>query len=256
MDMNETLVIIPTYNECGNVRPLGEAVFRVCPDVDLLFVDDDSPDGTGGILDGMAAADPRIHVLHREGKAGLGRAYIAGFDWAMQRDYRFVFEMDADFSHRPQDLPVLRDAALQADLVLGSRYLAGIRVMNWPLSRLILSKTAAYYVRVITGMPFKDPTGGFKCYRREVLEAIPFARIHSTGYSFQIETTHEAWMNGFRVLEVPIVFEERRSGSSKLDMSVMLETVWRVWKLWFRWRCRRRPRQRHASSVGPQGKWD
>jgi len=248
MDTHDTLVIIPTYNEIGNVRPLSEAVFGVCPDVDLLFVDDQSPDGTGRTLDEMAALDPRIHVLHRKEKAGLGRAYIAGFEWAMQRSYRLIFEMDADFSHRPCDLPMLRDAARDADLVLGSRYLKGIRVMNWPLSRLILSKTAAFYVRLITGMPFKDPTGGFKCYRRAVLETIPFGRIHSTGYSFQIETTHEAWMHGFRVMEIPIVFEERRTGSSKLDMSVMLETVWRVWKLWFRWRCRRRPPPRQQPS--------
>ncbi len=247
--MCKILAIIPTYNEIENVRPLGEALFRENKDVDLLFVDDDSPDGTGSLLEEMAAEDKRVNVLHRKGKKGLGRAYIAGFEWAMERDYKYIFEMDADFSHRPQDLSVLREAVDHADLTIGSRYINGIRVMNWPLSRLILSKGAALYVRLITGMPFKDPTSGFKCYRREVLQDIPFSQIHSTGYSFQIETVHEAWMRGFCVVEVPIVFEERRQGASKLSTATLFESIWRVWKLWFRWLFRRKPKARNPASI-------
>ncbi len=229
--MDDMLAIIPTYDEKENVRPISGAVFAVKPDAHILFVDDNSPDGTGRVIDEMAAADPRIHVLHNEKKGGLGRAYIAGFRWALQRNYKFIFEMDADFSHDPKEIPNFLKAAEKADLVLGSRYVNGIRITNWPLSRLILSKGAATYVRIATGMPVTDPTGGFKCFRREVLEAIDFDMIMSNGYAFQIEMTHTAWMKGFRIAEVPITFVDRRSGYSKMASSICSEGVWIVWKL-------------------------
>lgn len=239
--MSDSLVVIPTYNEKDNIRDITKAVLDACPDTDLLIVDDNSPDGSGRIADELGAKDGRIHVLHRQGKEGLGRAYIAGFHWALERQYEFVFEMDADFSHNPADIPRLRAAARGADLALGSRYVGGIRVINWPLSRLFLSKGAAVYVRIITGMPFTDPTGGFKCYRRAVLNAIELDGIKSNGYSFQIEMTHTAWMKGFRIVEVPITFEERRSGHSKMSPHIIREALWLVWRLLFRCGFRRRP---------------
>lgn len=251
--MNDTLVVIPTYNEKENIRQIAAAVLSAYPAADMLFVDDNSPDGTGRMADDMAAADPRIHVLHRTEKQGLGRAYIAGFKWALERHYQFVFEMDADFSHNPADVPRIRQAAESADLALGSRYVGGVRVINWPLSRLMLSKGAAIYVKLITGMPFTDPTGGFKCYRRAVLETIDLDRITSNGYSFQIEMTHEAWQKGFRIAEVPITFEERRSGLSKMSSHIVREALWMVWKLVFSSRCRRRPGPRNPRSVAAGG---
>lgn len=239
--MNDYLVIIPTYNEIDNVRPMAAAVHQQAPWADLLFVDDNSPDGTGRLLDRMAESEPRVHVLHREKKQGLGRAYIAGFKWALARHYEFIGEMDCDFSHNPLDLVKFREAANDADLVLGTRYKGGIRVINWPLARLILSKSAAVYVKVISGMPFTDPTGGFKCFRRAVLETIELDTIKSNGYSFQIEMTHHAWMDGFRVAEVPITFEERRSGMSKMSRAIVKEALWMVWKLVIRSKFRRSP---------------
>ncbi len=247
--MNATLVVIPTYNEKENVGDLIQALFRASQEIDVLFVDDNSPDGTGQLLDELAAREPRIHVLHRSGKQGLGRAYIAGFTWALQRHYEFIFEMDADFSHDPADVPRILEGAKGADLALGSRYIGGIRVINWPLSRLFLSKGAAVYVRIITGMPFTDPTGGFKCYRRAVLEAIDLDQIRSNGYSFQIEMTHQTWMHGFHIAEVPIVFVERRSGLSKMSSHIVREALWMVWKLLFRCGLRRRPGPRNPKSV-------
>jgi len=251
--MNRALVVVPTYNEKENVGQLTQAVLRACPEADLLFVDDNSPDGTGQLLDEMAAREPRIHVLHRPGKQGLGRAYIAGFKWAIERQYDFIFEMDADFSHNPADLPRILEAAYGADLVLGSRYVGGIRVINWPLSRLFLSKGAAVYVHIITGMPFTDPTGGFKCYRRAVLEAIDLERIKSNGYSFQIEMTHRTWGLGFKIVEVPITFEERRSGKSKMSGSIVREALWMVWRLALKYHSRRPPKQPHPKSVVAAG---
>jgi dolichol-phosphate mannosyltransferase len=247
--MNATLVVIPTYNEKENVGDLIQALFRASQEIDLLFVDDNSPDGTGHMLDEFAAKEPRIHVLHREGKQGLGRAYVAGFKWALERHYEFIFEMDADFSHDPADLPRILEGAKSSDLALGSRYVGGIRVINWPLSRLFLSKGAAVYVRIITGMPFTDPTGGFKCYRRAVLEAINLAQIRSNGYSFQIEMTHQTWMLGFHIAEVPIVFVERRSGLSKMSSHIVREALWMVWKLLFRCGLRRSPGRRNPKSI-------
>jgi dolichol-phosphate mannosyltransferase len=232
--MSDTLVIIPTYNERENIRAIAMAVFCAEPETDILIVDDNSPDGTGTIADAMAEDDPRVKVLHRQDKSGLGRAYISGFQWALEREYEFIFEMDADFSHNPSDIPRLKIAAETAGLVLGSRYIGGVRVINWPLSRLILSRGAGLYVRWITGMPFTDPTGGFKCFRRCVLETVRLEDIDSNGYSFQIEMTHTAWRIGCRIVEVPIVFEERRSGTSKMNKRIIFEALWMVWKLFFR----------------------
>jgi len=244
------LVIIPTYDESTNVGPISKAIFDVIPETDILFIDDNSPDGTGRILDDLSGKDPRIHVLHNTGKSGLGRAYIQGFKWAIARDYQFIFEMDADFSHDPHELPNFLKAAETADLVLGSRYVNGIRITNWPLRRLMLSKTAATYVRLITGMPVTDPTGGFKCYRRNVLKAIDLDSIMSNGYSFQVEMTHTAWIKGFRIAEIPILFEDRRSGYSKMNTDIFREALWIVWKLAFRHGFVRRP-QEHPESVSP-----
>ncbi len=241
--MPRTLVIVPTFNERDNVEPLSRALLARAPDVHILFVDDASPDGTGEILNGLAARDQRIRVLHRAAKDGLGRAYVEGFLWALRDDYTHIFEMDADFSHRPADFVPLREALEDADVAVGSRYMGGsIRVVNWPLSRLALSLGAARYVRWITGLPFFDPTSGFKGYRREVIEALGPDRLRSNGYAFQIETLHTAWMEGFRIVEVPILFEERRVGRSKMNTGIVREALGSVWRLWWRAKGRRRPR--------------
>lgn len=236
--MSNLLVIIPTYNEVENIKDIGAAVLESVPEANLLFVDDNSPDGTGKIADEMVAADERIHVLHRPGKSGLGRAYIAGFQWALEKNYQYIMEMDADFSHNPTDLPRFVAAMENADLVLGSRYINGIRIINWPLKRLILSKSASMYVRLLTRMPFTDPTGGFKCFHRKVLSSIDLKKITSNGYSFQIEMTHNAWRQGFRVAEIPIIFEDRHSGTSKMHSAIVREALWMVLKL----SLKRRPR--------------
>lgn len=242
--MKGSLIVIPTYDERDNVRPIAEAVFTASPHAHILFVDDNSPDGTGTVEDAMAREDDRVHVLHREGKQGLGRAYIAGFKWAIAHGYSLIFEMDADFSHDPNEIPNFARAAERADLVLGSRYVDGIRITNWPLSRLMLSKSASLYVRLITGMPVTDPTGGFKCYRREVLESIDLDAIVSNGYSFQIEMTHTVWRQGYRIAEIPITFVDRRAGYSKMSGDIFREALWMVWKLALRNKFRRRPARR------------
>ena len=242
--MKSRLVIIPTYDERENVRPISKVLHEVDPDIHVLFVDDSSPDGTGEVLDEMAEADARIHALHRKTKEGLGRAYVAGFKWAIERKYDLIFEMDADFSHDPHEIPNFVKAAKNADLVLGSRYCEGIRITNWPLSRLLLSKTAGTYVRIVTGLPITDPTGGFKCFHREVLESIDLDNVMSSGYAFQVEVTHMAWMKGFRIVEIPIIFEDRRSGYSKMNTDIATEALRIVWKLALRCHFRRRPRQR------------
>ncbi len=248
--MNDTLIVIPTYNEIDNVRQIADAIFSELPTTDILFVDDNSPDGTGQLIDRMCETEPRVHVLHRKEKQGLGRAYIAGFKWALARHYQFIFEMDADFSHAPSSVPDLRRAADHADLCLGTRYKGGIRVVNWPLARLILSKGAAVYVRLITGLPVTDPTGGFKCFRRTVLENIDLDHITSNGYSFQVELSHKAWMKGFHIEEVPITFEERRSGASKMSTAIIREALWMVWKLWLACGMKRSaPKTPHPLSV-------
>jgi len=242
--MKRILVIIPTFDEKNNVRPIAQAVFKAQPDANILFVDDNSPDGTGQIIDQMCTEDKKVHALHRAGKSGLGRAYIAGFKWAIDQDFDLIFEMDADFSHDPAEIPNFIKASENADLVLGSRYMNGIRITNWPISRLILSKSASLYVRAITGMPLTDPTGGYKCYRRDVLIAINLDSIISNGYSFQIEMKHNAWMKGFRIAEIPITFVDRRSGYSKMNTGIFSEALWEVWKLAFNSGFRRHPEAR------------
>jgi dolichol-phosphate mannosyltransferase len=242
----DTLVIIPTYNEKENIDKIAVAVLDASHHVDILFVDDNSPDGTGDMADALSKKYDHVHVMHRSSKDGLGRAYIAGFKWALERDYSYVMEMDCDFSHAPHEIPNFRDKARGGtDLVLGSRYVGGIRVMNWPLSRLMLSRGAGVYVRLITGMPFTDPTGGFKCFRREVLESYAFDRVKANGYGFQIEMTHKAWMKGFSVGEIPITFEDRQEGTSKMSGNIVYEALWVVWTLAIRNGLRRRPSKKN-----------
>lgn len=240
--MNATLIVVPTYNERENLPRMVARLLALPVKVDLLVVDDNSPDGTGKLADEFAAKHPEVHVLHRQEKNGLGRAYLAGFKWALEKGYEFIFEMDGDFSHNPDDVPVFLEMAQNADLVLGSRYVNGIRIINWPLSRLMLSKGAAMYVQIITGMPITDPTGGYKCFRRRALEALNLDAVRSNGYSFQIELTHKLWRNGFRVAEVPIIFTERVQGHSKMSGHIVREALIMVWRLFFQNGCRRRPR--------------
>jgi dolichol-phosphate mannosyltransferase len=240
--MNPTLIVMPTYNERENLPRMAQRLLALPTKVDLLVVDDNSPDGTGKLADELAAKHPEIHALHRSEKNGLGRAYIAGFKWALERGYEFIFEMDGDFSHNPDDVPAFLEAAQNADLVVGSRYINGIRIINWPLHRLMLSKGAALYVRVITGMPITDPTGGYKCFRRHALQALNLEAVQSNGYSFQIELTHKLWRQGYQVAEVPIIFTERVQGHSKMSGHIVREALFMVWRLWFQNGCRRRPR--------------
>jgi dolichol-phosphate mannosyltransferase len=225
------LVVVPTYNEAVNLPLIVPQILAQDPRLDVLVVDDNSPDGTGHLADQMAAADMRVQVLHRPGKGGLGKAYLAGFRWALERDYEFVFEMDADFSHDPKFLVDFLRAVEDADLVIGSRYKTGVNVINWPISRLLLSLGANQYARWITGMPIMDSTGGFKCFRRKVLEAIDLERVRSNGYAFQIEMSFRAWKKGFRLVEIPIVFTDRVEGQSKMNKRIVREAIWMVWWL-------------------------
>ncbi len=234
----KALVVIPTYNEAANLPTLVPQVLAQDPRLEILVVDDDSPDGTGQLVEALAQKEPRLHVLHREGKLGLGTAYITGFKWALERDYAYVFEMDADFSHDPVHLKEFLKAIDTADLVLGSRYLGGrVTVVNWPMPRLLLSYCANIYARWITGLRVWDLTGGFKCFRRHVLEAIDLSQVRSNGYAFQIEMSVRAWRKGFTLKEIPIVFVDRTEGQSKMNRSIVREAVWMVPRLrlmaWF-----------------------
>ncbi len=230
----KALVIVPTYNERENIERLIDRVLGQDDRIDMLIVDDGSPDGTGSAVDAVAAANPRVHALHRPRKMGLGTAYLAGFKWALERDYRFVLEMDADFSHDPIHLPQFLAAAENADLVVGSRYQQGrVTVVNWPIARLILSYCANIYARRITGLKLWDATGGFKCFRTEVLAAIDLDHVQSNGYAFQIEMSYRAWRKGFRISEIPIVFVDRSEGTSKMSFNIQREAFWMVWRL--RW---------------------
>lgn len=244
--MNPTLIIVPTYNERENLPRIVQRLLSLPVNVDLLVVDGNSSDGTGKTADELAAKHPEIHVLHEAKKSGLGRAYLAGFKWALERQYEFIFEMDGDISHNPDDIPMFLAAAKDqaADLVLGSRYTGGVRVVNWPLKRLLLSRCAGIYVWLVTGMPFTDPTGGYKCFRRRALQAINLDAVKSDGYSFQIEMTHRLWRDGYRIFEVPITFTERSEGHSKLTRHIIFEAFWMVWWLWLQNGLRRRPRSR------------
>jgi dolichol-phosphate mannosyltransferase len=229
------LVIVPTYNEAENLPRIVPEILAQDQRIEVLVIDDNSPDGTGKLADEMAAADSRVHVLHREGKLGLGTAYLAGFRWALERDYEYVFEMDADHSHDPKHLTQFLYAAQDADLVLGSRYLKGrVTVVNWPMTRLLLSYSANIYAKVITGHRIYDATGGFKCFRRKVLEGIDLDAVHSNGYSFQIEMSFRAWRKGFRIVEIPIVFVDRVEGTSKMSGGIVREAIWMVWRLRFK----------------------
>jgi len=232
------LVVIPTYNEAPNVLNVVPQVLAQDPRLEVLVVDDNSPDGTGRMADELAAANPRVHVLHREGKLGLGTAYIRGFGWALERGYDYVFEMDADFSHDPAHLKEFLKAIQDADVVLGSRYLDGkVTVVNWPMGRLMLSYCANIYARWITGLRIWDLTGGFKCFRRRVLETIDLSQVRSNGYAFQIEMSVRAWRKGFKLREIPIVFVDRTEGQSKMNRAIVREAVWMVPRLrlqgWF-----------------------
>jgi dolichol-phosphate mannosyltransferase len=225
------LVILPTYNEGQNLPRIVPQILAQDPRLEILVVDDNSPDGTGRLANDLAGVNPRVHVLHREKKEGLGRAYLAGFGWGIANGFDLLFEMDADFSHDPKFLRDLIAQAGSADLVLGSRYKSGVNVINWPMARLLLSYGANLYARWITGMPLTDATGGFKCFRREVLAAIPLDKVRSNGYAFQIEMSYRAWKRGFRLAEVPIIFTDRVEGSSKMSKSIIWEGVWVVWWL-------------------------
>ncbi|MCE5250621.1 polyprenol monophosphomannose synthase [bacterium] len=229
----KALIIIPTYNEKENISEITRAVLDMPYDFEVLVVDDNSPDGTGGIADRLAEENGRIHVLHRAVKQGLGPAYIAGFRWGLDHGYALLFEMDADFSHRPEYLHDFMKAIEDADLVLGSRYISGVNVVNWPLTRLLISYFANRYSMLVTGMPVRDATGGFKCYRREVLESIDLDKVRSTGYAFQIEMSMRAMVRGFRIREIPIIFYDRTKGSSKMSFGIAREAAFMVWKLRF-----------------------
>ena len=232
------LIVVPTYNEAANLPTLVTQVLEQDPRLEILVVDDNSPDGTGAIADETARTNPRVHTMHRAGKLGLGTAYIAGFKWALERGYDYIFEMDADFSHDPRHLPEFLTAIQDADVVLGSRYLQGrVTVVNWPMGRLMLSYLANIYARWFTGLSIWDLTGGFKCFRRRVLEAIDLSQVGSNGYAFQIEMSVRAWRKGFKLREIPIVFVDRTEGQSKMNKAIVREAVWKVPRLrlmaWF-----------------------
>jgi dolichol-phosphate mannosyltransferase len=240
--LGEVLVIVPTYDEADNIGPITARLRAAVPAAHLLVVDDASPDGTGQIADRLAAGDAHVHVLHRSDKLGLGAAYIAGFAWAMQHEFDVVVEMDADGSHAPEELPRLLAALQDADLVLGSRWVDGGHVRNWPRSRLLISRGGNLYVRLALGLPLRDSTGGYRAYRRRVLDAIPLDEVASQGYCFQVDLAWRAWLRGFDVVEVPITFTEREHGRSKMSRTIFAEALWRVtyWGLRSRLRGSRR----------------
>jgi dolichol-phosphate mannosyltransferase len=231
---SKVLVVVPTYNELMNLPHVVPAILSQDPRIHILVVDDNSPDGTGSLADRLSEIEPRVHVLHRTSKEGLGKAYLAGFRWALAREYEVIFEMDADFSHDPDRIGDFLRAIQDADLVLGSRYVKGVNVINWPISRLLLSLGANLYARVVTGLPLTDATGGYKAFRRQVLEAIDLDKVRSNGYAFQIEMSFIAWKKGFRLKEIPIVFTDRMEGQSKMNKRIVREAIWMVW--WLRLR--------------------
>lgn len=231
MSVNKSIIIIPTFNELDNVTKLIPDILRRSENVDVLVVDDNSPDGTSDFVQQSASNDNRIHLIKRAKKMGLGTAYIEGFKFALKNNYDFIFEMDADYSHDPKEIPNFLNAIQENDLVLGSRYSNGVNVVNWPMRRLLLSYFANIYTRIITGLPVKDATGGFKCFRRKVLEAINLDRVKSNGYAFQIEMTFKAFKKGFRIKEIPIIFIDRMKGKSKMSKKIVREAITMVWKL-------------------------
>lgn len=227
----KTLIIIPTYNELENLPRLLPVVLSKDSSINILIVDDNSPDGTASFVEGEMKKDNRIHIIKRPSKQGLGTAYIAGFKFALQNQFDLIFEMDADFSHDPNEIPKFLEEIKKSDVVLGSRYITGVNVINWPMRRLLLSWFANFYTRVITGMSVHDATGGFKCFRKEVLQAIDLDKVTSNGYAFQIEMTFKAWKKGFRIKEIPIIFMDRVKGKSKMSKKIVREAVTMVWKL-------------------------
>ncbi len=229
----KTIVVIPTYNESENIEKLIGEIFSVKNDMHILVVDDNSPDGTADIVKNMMENDERIHIIERPGKMGLGTAYRDGFRYALDQGFEAIFEMDADFSHDPKEIPNFLEALKDNDLVIGSRYISGVNVVNWPLSRLILSYGANFYTRMVTWMPIKDATGGFKCFRAEKLKEINLSRVKSNGYGFQIEMNYRMWKKGARIKEIPIIFIDRRSGVSKMSKNIIWEAIFLVWKLKF-----------------------
>lgn len=232
--MNKCLIIIPTYNESKNIVRLCEKIMSMEKGFDILVVDDNSPDGTGELAEKMSSIHPEIHVIRRPGKMGIGSAYIEGFKWGLGKEYELFFEMDADFSHNPEDLIRIKETVKDCDLCVGSRYIEGGGVINWPLWRMLLSKFAArYYTSIITRMPMNDATSGFKCFRRTVLENLALDEIHSEGYSFQIEMHYRVWKKGFRIREIPIIFTDRQHGLSKMSKKIIFEAIIIVWKIKF-----------------------
>ena len=225
------LIIFPTYNERDNIEKIVHAVLPLDPRIHVLIVDDNSPDGTGQIADKMAANEHKVSVLHRQNKEGLGKAYIAGFKWAIENNFDFIFEMDADFSHGPEYIKDFLREIQTSDVVIGSRYISGVNVINWPMSRLLLSYFANVYTRIVTGLPLRDATGGYKCFRRKVLETINLDNVKSSGYSFQIEMSMRARAHGFTIKEIPIIFYERAAGASKMSKKIMREAIYMVWLL-------------------------
>jgi len=231
MPLKKSLVIIPTYNELENIPNLIPKILQKDEGLEVLIVDDNSPDGTAAFVEEESKLNSRVHLIKRNAKLGLGTAYIEGFKYALKNGYDFIFEMDADFSHNPKELINFLREIESADLVLGSRYKSGVNVVNWPMKRLLLSYFANVYTRIITGLPVKDATGGFKCFRREVLEAIDLDNVKSNGYAFQIEMTYKAWKKGFRIKEISIIFIDRVKGTSKMSKKIVREAVTMVWKL-------------------------
>jgi dolichol-phosphate mannosyltransferase len=232
--MAKTLIVTPTYDEADNIERFINEILAKGPDIESLIVDDNSPDGTGDIVARIQAANPRVHLIRRPSKMGLGTAYVEGFKYAISKKFDYIFEMDADFSHSPDEIPKFLQKIAGCDLVIGSRYTNGVRVLNWPIRRLILSYGANVYTRLVTGLPVKDATGGFKCFRRSILEAIDLDKIHSNGYAFQIEMNFKAWSKGFKVCEHPIIFMDRTSGVSKMSKKIVYEAIFMVWKLKFK----------------------
>jgi len=228
---NKTLLIIPTFNEIDNIERMLTTITGLYPELNILIIEDGSPDGTADVVKRFMTKNDKINIIERTGKLGLGTAYIAGFRWALNKDYQFVFEMDCDFSHDPKDIPRLLEAAQSNDLVIGSRYIDGIRIINWPIHRLLLSYFAGVYTRIITGLDVLDATGGFKCFTRKALESLDLDRVFSNGYSFQVELNFKVWAKGLKIKEVPIVFTERRDGESKMSGGIIHEAVFAVIKL-------------------------
>ena len=231
MSSDKKLIIIPTYNEIENIEKLIHDIVEIDKTLDILIVDDNSPDGTGEQVGKLKEQFNNLFLIQREGKRGLGTAYVAGFNYALENEYTIIFEMDADFSHDPKEIPNFLEAIEEADLVIGSRYIKGVNVVNWPLSRLLLSYFANKYTRLVTGLPLGESTGGYKCFRREVLESINLEEVRSGGYSFQIEMNFKAWKKGFQLKEIPIIFIDRAVGKSKMSKLIIREAVWMVWKL-------------------------